>query len=76
MWQGVQTAEVYPTLHLTVWLIVLSYSVSYINPFHEMLPEPVFLNVYGAQESIPRNEFRTAYVAWLAGIITLFLLGS
>jgi hypothetical protein len=22
------------------------------------LPEPVFLNVYGAQESIPRNEFR------------------
>ncbi len=23
-----------------------------------MYPEPVFLNVYGAQESIPRNEFR------------------
>jgi hypothetical protein len=23
-----------------------------------MDPEPVFLNVYGAQESIPRNEFR------------------
>ncbi len=22
------------------------------------LTEPVFLNVYGAQESIPRNEFR------------------
>jgi hypothetical protein len=21
-------------------------------------PDPVFLNVYGAQESIPRNEFR------------------
>ncbi len=21
------------------------------------IPEPVFLNVYGAQESIPRNEF-------------------
>jgi hypothetical protein len=21
-------------------------------------PEPVFLNVYGAQESIPRNKFR------------------
>jgi hypothetical protein len=35
-------------------------------------PEPVFLNVYGAQESIPRNEF---YVAWRAGTITLFLLG-
>jgi hypothetical protein len=24
----------------------------------EKLPEPVFLNVYGAQESIPRNAFR------------------
>ncbi len=24
----------------------------------EECPEPVFLNVYGAQESIPRNEFR------------------
>jgi hypothetical protein len=23
-----------------------------------ILPEPVFLNVYGAPESIPRNEFR------------------
>ncbi len=23
-----------------------------------VLPEPVFLNVYGAHESIPRNEFR------------------
>jgi hypothetical protein len=23
-----------------------------------LYPEPVFLNVYGAQESIPRNEFR------------------
>jgi hypothetical protein len=22
------------------------------------MPEPVFLNVYGAQEPIPRNEFR------------------
>ncbi len=36
-------------------------------------PEPVFLNIYGAQESIPRNEF---YVAWRAGTITLFLLGA
>jgi hypothetical protein len=26
---------------------------------------PVFLNVYGARESIPRNEFRQPiYVAW------------
>jgi hypothetical protein len=25
--------------------------------------EPVFLNVYGAQELIPRNEFRSLYVA-------------
>jgi hypothetical protein len=23
-------------------------------------PEPVFLNVYGAQESIPRDQFRPA----------------
>jgi hypothetical protein len=33
------------------------------NQFHHLkldqqCPEPVFLNVYGAQESIPRNEFR------------------
>ncbi len=40
--------------------------------------EPVFLNVYGAPELIPRNAFRIppAYVAWWAGTITLFLLGS
>jgi hypothetical protein len=25
---------------------------------YRIKPEPVFLNVYGAQESIPRNEFR------------------
>jgi hypothetical protein len=36
--------------------------------------EPVFLNAYGAQESIPRNEFRQS-IAWRAGPITLFLLG-
>jgi hypothetical protein len=29
-------------------------------------PEPIFVNVYGAQESIPRNKCT----------ITLFLLGS
>jgi hypothetical protein len=39
------------------------------------LSEPVFLNVYGAQQSIPRNEFRQ-HVAWRAGTITLFLPGS
>jgi hypothetical protein len=33
--------------------------------------EPIFLNVYGAKELIP-----PAYVAWWAGTITLFLLGS
>jgi hypothetical protein len=27
-------------------------------PINTGEPEPVFLNVYGAQESIPRNEFR------------------
>jgi hypothetical protein len=26
--------------------------------FCHILPEPVFLNVYGAPELIPRNEFR------------------
>jgi hypothetical protein len=43
----------------------------------EMYTEPVFFfNVYGAQESIPRNEFRQPNVAWRAGTITLFLFGS
>ncbi len=28
------------------------------NRTQDPLPEPEFLNVYGAQESIPRNEFR------------------
>ncbi len=27
-------------------------------PTSPNIPEPVFLNVYGVQESIPRNEFR------------------
>jgi hypothetical protein len=43
------------------------------EPFRgrETNSEPVFLNVYGAQESIPRNEFLPpAYVAWRAGTIT------
>jgi len=44
-------------------------------------PEPVFLNVYGAKESISRNRFQgidskelipPAYVAWRAGTINLF----
>ncbi len=37
----------------------------------QVRPEPVFLNVYGAQKSIP-----PAYVSLRAGTITLFLLGS
>jgi hypothetical protein len=42
-----------------------------------MLQEPLFLNIHGAQESIPTNEFsHAAYMAWRAGTITLFLLGS
>ena len=28
------------------------------HPPRVCAPEPIFLNVYGAQESIPRNEFR------------------
>jgi hypothetical protein len=49
------------------------------EPFlaRETNSEPVFLNVYGAQESIPMNEFLPpAYVAWRAGTITIFLLVS
>jgi hypothetical protein len=38
--------------------------------------ELVFLNIYGAQEPIPRNEFPPAYVAWRAGTIILFLLSA
>ncbi len=37
--------------------------------------EPVFFNVYGAQESI-KEWIPPAYVAWRASTITLFLLGS
>jgi hypothetical protein len=40
-----------------------------------IISEPVFLNVYGAQELTPRNEFRQP-VTWRAGTITLFLIGS
>jgi hypothetical protein len=29
--------------------------------------EPVFLNIYGTQESIPRNEFRQPMYCSLAG---------
>ncbi len=45
-------------------------------PLRNVQAEPVFLNVYGAPESIPRNESPPAYVAWRAGTITLFLIGS
>jgi hypothetical protein len=38
-------------------------------------PEPVFLNVYGVQESIPWECIPPAYVAWRSSTITLFLLG-
>jgi hypothetical protein len=39
-------------------------------------PEPEFLNLYGAQESIPRKQFRQGVcVAWRDGTTTLFLLG-
>ncbi len=34
------------------WMKKISFVYNYI------LSEPVFLNVYGARESIPRNEFR------------------
>jgi hypothetical protein len=43
------------------------------NIVHWEKTEPIFLNVYGidSKERIP-----PAYVAWRAGTITLFLLGS
>ncbi len=56
--------------HLANCSVISSGIVPLVNP------EPVFLNVYGAQESILRNELRQPYVAWRAGTITLFLLGS
>ncbi len=36
------------------WLVYVEWSVD----SHHDYSEPVFLNVYGVQESIPRNEFR------------------
>ncbi len=33
-------------------------STLFSGPSSSPTPEPVFLNVYGAQKSIPRNEFR------------------
>ncbi len=40
------------------------------------LPEAVFLNVYGSPGIDSKEWNSPAYVAWRAGIITLFLLGS
>jgi hypothetical protein len=42
----------------------------------ELKVEPVFLNVYGAQELILRHYFPPAYLARRAGTITLFLLAA
>ncbi len=36
----------------------MSCVLSKIWPLYNVHPEPVFLNVYGAKEAIPRNEFR------------------
>ncbi len=47
-----------------------------IDSFISRETEPVFLNVYGAQEFIPRNEFRQPNVALRAGTMTLFLFGA
>jgi hypothetical protein len=37
-------------------------------------PELVFVNVYGAQESIPKNRLRKAMEPWRAGIRQIGLL--
>jgi hypothetical protein len=39
-------------------LTVLLMRALYLEVKRSIFPEPVLLNVYGAQESIPRNEFR------------------
>jgi hypothetical protein len=31
------------------------------------MPEPIFLNVFGVQESMPQESISPAYVAWRAG---------
>ena len=41
------------------------YSFVNYNHFRLLLSEPVFLNVYGAQESIPTNEFRQPFLAFM-----------
>jgi hypothetical protein len=38
-------------------------------------PELVFVNVYGAQESIPKNRLRQAMEPWLAGIRQIVCIG-
>ncbi len=38
--------------------------------------QPELFNFSQAQESIPSNRFRQAFVAWRAGTTTLFLLAS
>ncbi len=39
-----------------IWTAILCQQYLYLQLF--IKPEPVFINVYGVQESIPRNEFR------------------
>ncbi len=43
--------------HLRQYMYCNCYCVYFLR-VRDSCPEPVFLNVYGAQESIPRNEFR------------------
>jgi hypothetical protein len=45
-------------LPLCVYNEVHTCHLTEISLATSLSPEPVFLNVYGAQESIPRNEFR------------------
>ncbi len=52
-------------------------NVEKVGTLQDTTAGPEFLNVYGAQESIPRNQFRQAVcVARRAGTTNLFLLGS
>jgi hypothetical protein len=63
-------------MEINLYRFLLRGSVAYLQSERiSWLPEPVFLNVYGAQESI-QGINPPAYVDWRAGTITLFLLGD
>ncbi len=69
VFQSVISRYVVPMLKLGCWESLKIQSVSVHGSSSRQISEPEFVNVSGAQESIP-----PAYVAWLAGTITLFVI--